>query len=162
MKIVVHTLALLFIFSLSSVQVQAKSSDIKFKECFVSASALYNIDFRLLIAIAQVESSINPNANNKNKRNGKVISEDVGVMQINSTWFPVLRSMGITRDDLIQNPCQNIHVGAWVLAKNISSNGVNWESVGAYNAGFKEANALSRKIYVEKVYKKYIALTGER
>lgn len=104
---------------------------------------------------------MNPNAIGLNKRGGKVISEDVGLMQINSSWFPTLASMGITRNDLLNNPCQNIYVGAWILAKNISSNGVNWESVGAYNAGFKGANAPFRMKYAKKVYARYIALTGE-
>ncbi|MDI8631260.1 lytic transglycosylase domain-containing protein, partial [Salmonella enterica subsp. enterica serovar Lubbock] len=61
----------------------------------------------------------------------------------------------------LENPCQNIYVGAWILAKNISTNGVNWESVGAYNAGFKGANAPFRMKYAKKVYAKYISLTGE-
>lgn len=82
-------------------------------------------------------------------------------MQINSSWFPLLEKMGVTRDVLIENPCQNIFVGAWILAKNISANGVNWESVGAYNAGFKNANAPFRQKYAKKVYARYLVLTGE-
>lgn len=132
-----------------------------FKSCFIQASERFSIDHRLLIAIVEVESSMNPKAIGLNKRGGKVVSEDVGLMQINSSWFPTLSSMGITRNDLLENPCQNIYVGAWILAKNISSNGVNWESVGAYNAGFKNANAPFRLKYAKKVYAKYLALTGE-
>lgn len=129
--------------------------------CFNTAAERFKIDSRLLIAIAKVESSMNPKAIGLNKKGGKVLSEDVGLMQINSSWFPTLQKMGITRDDLLNNPCQNIYVGAWILAKNISSNGVNWESVGAYNAGFKNANAPFRMKYAKKVYAKYIELTGE-
>lgn len=104
---------------------------------------------------------MNPRAIGLNKRGGKVVSEDVGLMQINSSWFPTLYVMGITRNDLMDNPCQNIYVGAWILAKNIASNGVNWESVGAYNAGFKGANAPFRLKYAKKVYARYLVLTGE-
>ncbi|ELJ8295797.1 lytic transglycosylase domain-containing protein [Enterobacter roggenkampii] len=132
-----------------------------FHHCFVKASERFQIDHRLLIAIAEVESSMNPRAIGLNKRGGKVVSEDVGLMQINSSWFPTLSSMGITRNDLMDNPCQNIYVGAWILAKNIASNGVNWESVGAYNAGFKGANAPFRLKYAKKVYARYLVLTGE-
>ncbi|MBG6240754.1 MAG: lytic transglycosylase, partial [Candidatus Symbiopectobacterium sp. Dall1.0] len=96
-----------------------------------------------------------------NKKGGKIVSEDVGLMQINSSWFPVLNRMGITRKDLLDNPCQNIYVGAWILARNISSNGVNWESVGAYNAGFKNANAPFRLKYAKKVYARYLSFTGK-
>ncbi|WP_338128787.1 lytic transglycosylase domain-containing protein [Rahnella perminowiae] len=68
--------------------------------------------------------------------------------------------MGITREVLLSNSCQNIHVGAWILANNIRQNGVNWTSVGAYNAGFKEANEAFRMKYARKVYDRYILLTG--
>lgn len=128
--------------------------------CFREAGAKFSVDWRLLQAIAEVESGLNPRAIGLNRRNGKVLSEDVGMMQINSSWFPVLNSMGITREILLNNPCQNIHVGAWILAKNIAQNGVNWTSVGAYNAGFKEANEPFRMKYARKVYDRYLELTG--
>ncbi|WP_280514848.1 lytic transglycosylase domain-containing protein [Candidatus Symbiopectobacterium sp. 'North America'] len=128
--------------------------------CFIRAGEQYKIDFRLLIAIAQVESSMNPNAIGYNRKNGKVVSEDLGIMQINSSWLVVLNAMGITRKQLLDDPCQNIFVGAWILAKNISHNGVNWESVGAYNAGFKDANAEFRMKYAKKVYARYLELMG--
>jgi len=129
-------------------------------QCFREAGAKFSVDWRLLQAIAEVESGLNPHAIGLNKRNGKVLSEDVGMMQINSSWFPVLNPMGITREILLNNPCQNIHVGAWILAKNIAQNGVNWTSVGAYNAGFKDANEPFRMKYARKVYDRYIELTG--
>lgn len=129
-------------------------------QCFREAGVKFSVDWRLLQAIAEVESGLNSQAIGLNKKNGKVVSEDVGMMQINSSWFPVLRPMGITREVLVNNPCQNIHVGAWILAKNIAQNGVNWTSVGAYNAGFKEANAAFRMKYARKVYDRYLELTG--
>lgn len=136
-----------------------KTNTSGFYGCFKMAGERYSIDHRLLIAIAEVESSMNPRAIGVNKKRGKILSEDVGLMQINSSWFPALGIMGITRNDLLDNPCQNIYVGAWILAKNISSNGVNWESVGAYNAGFKGANAPFRMKYAKKVYERYLILT---
>lgn len=142
-------------------EVMAQKLNNNFTHCFVQAADRFQIDHRLLVAIAEVESSMNPRAIGQNKRNGKVVSEDVGLMQINSSWFPLLGKMGVTRDVLIENPCQNIFVGAWILAKNISANGVNWESVGAYNAGFKNANAPFRHKYAKKVYARYLVLTGE-
>ncbi|MBP2157397.1 lytic transglycosylase domain-containing protein [Erwinia rhapontici] len=128
--------------------------------CFKEAGEKFSVDHRLLTAIAEVESELNPRAIGLNKKKGKVVSEDVGLMQINSSWFPVLQKMGITRDSLLNNPCQNIHVGAWILARNISENGINWTSVGAYNAGFKDANAANRMKYARKVYARYLELTG--
>lgn len=96
--------------------------------CFREASERYNIPEKLLRAIARVESGMNPSAVNKNAG-----SEDIGLMQINSGWLPVLRRFGIGRNNL-WNPCTNVHVGAWILAKNIETYGYTWEAVGAYNA----------------------------
>lgn len=128
--------------------------------CFREAGIRFSVDWRLLQAIAEVESGLNPGAIGVNKKNGRVLSEDLGMMQINSSWLPVLRPMGITREVLLGNACQNIHVGAWILARNIAQNGVNWTSVGAYNAGFKNANEQFRMRYARKVYTRYMELTG--
>lgn len=128
--------------------------------CFREAGIRFSVDWRLLQAIAEVESGLNSGAINQNKKNGRVLSEDLGMMQINTSWLPVLHPMGITREVLLGNPCQNIHVGAWILAKNIAQNGVNWTSVGAYNAGFKNANEPFRMRYARKVYARYLELTG--
>lgn len=128
--------------------------------CFRQAGIRFSVDWRLLQAIAEVESGLNPRAIGLNKKGGRVLSEDLGMMQINSSWLPVLRPMGITREVLLGNACQNIHVGAWILAKNIAQNGVNWTSVGAYNAGFKNANEPFRLRYARKVYSRYLELTG--
>lgn len=151
---------ILFFFPVVSFGAPIQNSG-NYKQCFYQAAERFAIDHRLLTAIAEVESGMNPKAIGLNKRDGRVISEDVGLMQINSSWFPTLAGMGITRKDLIENPCQNIYVGAWILAKNIAANGVNWESVGAYNAGFKNANAPFRLKYAKKVYARYLILTGE-
>ncbi|HIC1896455.1 TPA: lytic transglycosylase domain-containing protein [Citrobacter freundii] len=145
----------------SSYAKQAPVTPPQFMQCFKEAANRYQIDHLLLIAIAQVESEMNPGAIGYNRKKGVVVSEDLGLMQINSSWLPTLAQMGITRYELLQKPCQNIYVGAWILAKNISANGVNWESVGAYNAGFKGANAPFRMKYAKLVYAKYLALTGE-
>lgn len=129
-------------------------------QCLQGAGVKYRIDWKLLQAIAEVESGMNPVAIGYNRKNGKVLSEDLGIMQINSSWLPVLREMKITRDMLLSNPCQNIHVGAWILAKNIAQNGVNWTSIGAYNAGFRNANEPFRMRYAHKVYARYLVLMG--
>lgn len=61
-------------------------------------------------------------------------SYDIGCMGINSTWLPTLQSkFGIAETDLYV-PCTNIHVGAWIYAKNVKNFGDNWRAVGAFNA----------------------------
>ncbi len=108
----------------------------------------------LLRAIARVESGFNPAAIGKNTR-----SEDIGLMQINSSWLPTLARHGISREHLF-DPCLNIHIGAWVLSQNIASMGETWKAVGAYNAHSED----KQQVYVGKVwraYQKEVALAGQ-
>ena len=110
--------------------------------CWEDAAQRYQVSSALLYAIARTESGLNPQAIGRNG-NG---SRDIGLMQINSAWLPTLASHGIGERDLFE-PCTNIHVGAWILAGNVSRLGYTWEAVGAYNA----ASPALRRSYVEKV-----------
>ncbi len=110
--------------------------------CWEDAASRYQVSSALLYAIARTESGLNPQAIGRNT-NG---SRDIGLMQINSAWLPKLASHGIGERDLYE-PCTNIHVGAWILAGNVSRLGYTWEAVGAYNA----ASPALRRNYVEKV-----------
>ncbi len=117
--------------------------------CWQSAAKRYGIHETLLRAIALTESAMDPRAIHRNT-NGSV---DVGLMQINSRWFPRLAEMGIQSDDL-WNPCTNIHVGAWVLAGEIRRFGYTWQAIGAYNAGpaLTVAREQRRIRYAQRVY----------
>ena len=110
--------------------------------CWDDAAKRYQVSSALLYAIARTESGLNPQAIGRNS-NG---SRDIGLMQINSAWLPALASHGIGERDLFE-PCTNIHVGAWILAGNVSRLGYTWEAVGAYNA----ASPALRRSYIEKV-----------
>ena len=97
--------------------------------CFEEAGAAYGISPWLLWGISKGESSFDPAAVNYNK-NG---TYDFGLMQINSSWAPTLRRMGIPWNALA-DPCTNVKVGAWVLAQCIRDYGYTWEAVGCYNS----------------------------
>lgn len=113
-----------------------------FYQCFHRSAAKYNVPVDLLIAIAQTESQMNTKAVGKNST-----SEDLGVMQINTSWLPKLgREFGLKRHHLYE-PCTNIDIGAWVLAHNFVQFGYTWNAVGAYNAKSPD----KRVIYVRKV-----------
>jgi soluble lytic murein transglycosylase-like protein len=112
--------------------------------CWEQAGARYNINPHLLYAIAKTESGLNAAAINRNK-NG---SYDLGMMQINSSWFPALRRFGIDERQLL-DPCTSIEVGAWILAQNMRRLGNSWDAVGAYNS----AKPAYRLQYALKVYK---------
>jgi soluble lytic murein transglycosylase-like protein len=98
-------------------------------DCIDDAAAYRHINVQLVRAIAQQESGMRANAVNRNA-NG---SEDLGLMQINSSWLPKLSRFGIRREHLF-NACVNAYVGTWILASNIQQFGANWKAVGAYNS----------------------------
>lgn len=97
--------------------------------CFAKAGAYYSINPLLLKAIARQESSMNPAAVGQNT-NG---TQDIGLMQINTTHMPKLRRAGLDRQKLL-DPCTSIAVGAWVLADAVSRNGMTWKAVGVYHS----------------------------
>ncbi|HEY6008232.1 MAG TPA: lytic transglycosylase domain-containing protein [Geobacteraceae bacterium] len=95
--------------------------------CFDEAGAEYGINPLILRAIAKVESNFDPRALNQNK-NG---SYDFGLMQINSSWAPVL---GLERWNTLGDACYSVKTGAWILANCMSKYGYSWEAIGCYNS----------------------------
>jgi soluble lytic murein transglycosylase-like protein len=113
----------------SSMSAWAAKPSAEVEACLQAAAAKHGLSYVLLRSIAEQESNFNPVAVGGNT-NG---SQDFGLMQINSTWLPMLSKHGVTKQGLF-NPCTNADVGAWILADNFKRLGVTWEAVGAYNA----------------------------
>lgn len=122
--------------------------------CYKEAAQRYGVSETLLRAIAKVESGgqdaakvVNVNADG---------SRDIGRMQINSGWLPALRKYGIGEAEL-KDECISITVGAWIVAQNVQSKGLNWDAVGAYNVGCRklaEAECTKRRnTYAWKVFR---------
>ncbi|MEY4474662.1 MAG: hypothetical protein RL248_429 [Pseudomonadota bacterium] len=129
--------------------------------CYEAAGAKYHIDPLLIKSLIKRESNFDPNAINQNKnKNKKVTSTDYGLMQINSIHIPTLISMGIIKseNDLLSNPCLNVEIGSWILAKHLKQCGVNWMCLGSYNAGFHKNNGERRMDYAKKIHKIYVDL----
>ncbi|WP_246856667.1 transglycosylase SLT domain-containing protein [Acetobacter vaccinii] len=83
-------------------------------------------------------------------RNG---SYDMGPAQINSTHLPELAHIGITREQVINDGCLNLHIGAWILARSLGGQTPAnpdefWRRVGNYNSPTPEIN----KSYQRKVW----------
>lgn len=119
--------------------------------CFEKAGEAYGIDPLLLYSIAQVESSLNPSAK---QRNGSK-SVDLGLMQINSSHLKTLQHFGVTQSKLLKDPCTNVYVGAWILKDSIRMFGPKWRAVGAYNAGVKPKAEDLRRVYAQRVNRRY-------
>lgn len=128
--------------------------------CFDDAGAHYGISPLLLKAIAYQESSMRPDAFNQNR--DKASSVDVGLMQINSAHHIQLEDDFSLSLDQIKQPCQNIILGAWVLAHCIHVFGNNWEAVGCYNAGTArtEKQRTRRAHYANKILAIYDQLAA--
>ncbi|WP_413694404.1 lytic transglycosylase domain-containing protein [Psychromonas sp. KJ10-2] len=122
--------------------------------CFDEAGFYYDINPSLLKAIAYTESRLKPDAVNKANSNGTV---DYGLMQINSWWFETLADLGISKSDVINDPCINVFVGAWILAQNFKSHGEGWLAIGGYNAGFSKTKnkVRARDKYISLVRKNF-------
>lgn len=119
-------------------------------QCFDWASRRFGMSSHLLYAIALQESGLNPRAVHRNA-NG---SQDIGLMQINSSWAPTLARYGIRPADL-WDPCTNILVGAWILGDNLVRMGPTVAALGAYNA----RDPVKREAYARRVLERLHRLT---
>jgi len=109
--------------------------------CFEEAGKMYGINPLVLRSIARVESNFVPEAVNKNA-NGTF---DVGLMQINTIWKPVI---GEERWRYLGDACYNAKTGAWILATCINKYGYNWKAIGCYNSQTPEkSEAYARKVF---------------
>ncbi|KPK51087.1 MAG: hypothetical protein AMS22_11450 [Thiotrichales bacterium SG8_50] len=120
--------------------------------CIEEAADYQGVSAQLLYTIASLESDLNPQAINRNAH-----SVDIGLFQINSRHLDKLAKYGINAVDLL-DPCVSAHVGAWILADNISRYGETWEAVGAYNA----LTPSKRRVYEQKIQRRYQKLFGQR
>ena len=134
--------------------------------CFQEAGQRYHVDPLLLQAIGIWESSLRPQAVNRNvDSNGKLLSTDYGVMQINTSNANRLVQLGLIRrpEDLLADACFNVQAGAWVLARHLRVCGNTWRCLGSYNAGFhpsavQEAKRLRYAKEIRTIYNRLKAL----
>jgi len=114
-------------------------------DCLDDAAQYHRVSVQLVRAIAQQESGMRPYVTNRNSDG----SEDIGLMQINSTWLPKLSRFGISRQHLF-DACVNAYVGTWILASNIKQFGATWRAVGAYNA----VSSSKQLVYANNIYRR--------
>ncbi len=130
--------------------------------CWEDAATRYGHDPAELYALAKVESSLNPAAENRSHFQ-HTHSFDIGLLQINSRSLPELARYHIGYQEL-KDPCTNIMVGAWILADKKRRYGNTWEAIGAWNAACSELKGEScqtaRKVFAWKVWKAMYATSS--
>lgn len=99
------------------------------QQCIVQASTYYKANPLLVQAVRVTE----------NGRAGKVSkntdgSVDIAEMQINSVHLPSLAKFGITMDMLLRDTCLNIHIGTYLLQREINRATDFWTGVGNYHS----------------------------
>jgi soluble lytic murein transglycosylase-like protein len=99
--------------------------------CLASASRLYNLPPAILWAVLDTEGGEIGQA--VRDHNG---TYDIGPMQINSSWLPLLRdSFGIGPYELAYDPCLNVATGAWILKRYMLESGDVWRGIARYHSG---------------------------
>ena len=116
--------------------------------CISHAAKQYHLPELLYRAILLTEGgrvghiSRNPNG-----------SYDMGPAQVNSMHLAELADMGISKDQIINDGCLNIHIGAWILAGALGGRTPDnaaefWRRVGNYNSSTPKYNvAYQRKVW---------------
>jgi len=116
---------------------------------FQDAGKRYRLDPKLLLAISLHESSCRVTAINKKNRNKSI---DVGLMQVNSWWFPQVKKYTPNLNNLY-DPRFNIHVGAWIFKQCTNRFSNTAQAIDCYNKGAPRAKKTST--YARGVLNKY-------
>ncbi len=132
------------------------SSDLK--SCALAAARHYHVHEQLFLAVLATEGGrVGQTVRN---RDG---SYDMGPAQINSIHLPELARLGITRDQVVNDGCLNLQIGAWILARALdgqspSNPGEFWRRVGNYNSATPTHNVT----YQAKVWSHLVANTASQ
>lgn len=118
---------------------------------FNAAGKMYFLDPMLIKSHCVKESGLNPKAYNAKNWDKSI---DIGLCQINSWWYPALKEHNIT-PDMLTNPNVSIFWAAYIINHNFSKGGVNMNSIGAYNAGWKKKNKAARMKYAKEILEIY-------
>ena len=103
--------------------------------CLMLAAQTYSVPPAVLVGIHQVEGGTAGQAVGPNK-NG---SYDLGPMQINTLWIPLLaEKWGVTEDTAYRwvrdDPCTNMGVAAWILRTHMNETGSLARAIAHYHS----------------------------
>ncbi len=111
------------------------AGDREIARLILNNSLVRQIPVNLAFALCQVESTFKPGATNRNVKNGKTISTDYGLFQLNSQIFRThIRKNG---EDWLLMPENNISLGLTHLQELYYRHGKSWDlAVIRYNGRF--------------------------
>lgn len=119
----------------------------------------YNVDWKLIKAIALTESSERPGAINPNDPSYGLMQVLCSGGEVCTNKFPAIPNWnGMTRTKLL-NPEINVDIAAQILRSNINAYGTR-KAVAVYNkwGARNESEPFSNQSYVNKVFNYYKAL----
>lgn len=126
-------------------------------ECVRLSSESFSVPIALLFLVMETERgtvgeySVNANG-----------TRDLGPMQINSLWLPVLAELGIAEESIRDNGCVNVAVAAWILRGHLLDTGDPLKALARYhsrtplvarrylNAALAKASALDVQKAIER------------
>ncbi|MDR3135680.1 MAG: lytic transglycosylase domain-containing protein [Deltaproteobacteria bacterium] len=86
------------------------------EECLRDSAERFGLPVSLIALVMAVESGQVGEVSRN--RNGTF---DMGPMQINSSWLPLLKGVGVGERAITDNGCVNLAVGAWILRGHLRS-----------------------------------------
>jgi hypothetical protein len=128
------------------------------RTCAVNAASQYRISVPLFLGLLATEGGhVGQIVKNTNG------TYDMGPAQINSSHLRELAARGITRDQIINDGCLNIHIGAWILAKELGNETPRhpkefWQRVGNYNSRTPDHN----QAYQLKVWSHVVGISHQQ
>jgi hypothetical protein len=125
--------------------------------CLRDTSRRFNLPPALLLVVMDTEAgTVGRNSGNDNG------SFDMGPMQINSLWLPVLAGMGLDERLVRDNGCVNLAVGAWILRSHLKRSGNLETALADYHSRNPErgrkylqaAKARARRLDVTRTFRR--------
>lgn len=140
----------------------------KLQPCIIAASQRYQVNTEILNAIVLTEGTkIGQVLHNTNG------SIDMSVMGINSVHLKSLAEYNIDKSVLLDHPCVNIMIGAWLLKQKLIEVDVAdpaqlWKAIGNYHSRTAEHNVVYQKLVWRNIlrlrtyYKQTVYSFGEK
>jgi len=121
--------------------------------CVVRVSEEMNVPVALILSIMDAEDGrVGRVSGNKNG------SYDIGPMQINSWWLPLISLAGVSEENLLNDGCVNVAVAGWLLRELLDKH----KSPEAAIALYHSLDPYYGRRYLHSVLKKALKLDVNR